>query len=452
MKRFISLIIVLIVLLSCFSFSACGEEDENSAEQLNYVSVADFEQWGPDFQMLRLINNFGKITRNEDENFVYEGKYSAKLQPMGGYASPSAPIMYIPMKSTYFSYDYADLTKYSELSAYFYNTSDKPIDVTVGLISAVTSTRAATPAQGDTITLPPKQWKRVDYWFHLDLISLSLDIYDVAGIYFQFPNQGVMYPDDAPTIYLDDVRLLKRDEEYVASDLIELDQSTDSQGRIIKEICDFEKDYQAYVYSLELKGTPQETIETNVVNAEDYGITASNGNRVLRVLRHPSKSGMNSRIIFSQAIMQKVGMQNIPKEDWHKVFLKFDVCYTIGDDKQDSLDFRFSKLGDKIRYVNKLVTVDNINEHPGYEVGEWYWGTSHRPQEYNTSSKNNGWTTYSISLYELANSREEDYVLNPGSFYVSITNLEADFDTELYFDNFRMCYDDDLTLNLEGIA
>lgn len=65
MKKMIALICALVMPVSA---AACGDpagEDPDSDFEETVV-LADFEEWAPDFQLLRPMNNFGAIDVNED--------------------------------------------------------------------------------------------------------------------------------------------------------------------------------------------------------------------------------------------------------------------------------------------------------------------------------------------------------------------------------------------------
>ncbi len=429
MKKSWTIALAAMLGILCIPASACDskKDDQTAGEELSYVSLADFEQWGPDFQMLRIYNNFGKVTRNKDEKFIKEGKYSARLQPVGGTVKKSSPTLCIPTKSTFFEYDYQDFTAYDEVSAHLYNASDKPIDVMIGLVSSITDSSVIQTIDGETFTLQPNTWQRLDYWLSHSLLSLSSDVTKIEGVYFKFPNQGVSDPDDAPSIYLDDVRLRKSESGEI-QDLIEL-ETYKVEGETVRwELCDFEKPYQKYVFRSELSGTPQENFECSVVKAADYGILASSGEHVLRVLRHPAENfGL---IYFSEALMKKLGMDQIPESEWKTTYLCFDVYGTGAG--TDYTTFQFSTAGGKGRTtVKKIIETQSKANQMKKRVGDWVaWAEGHYFSP-------NGWSTYKLSLYEL-NHQGENYVKNPGPFNIWMNANTGSIDTDLYFDNFRM--------------
>lgn len=419
----------LYILTSIIAGSAlCGLGGCNDAEKKqtenSEITFADFEQWGPDFQLMRLINNFGVVTRNEEATFVKSGKYSAKLQPMGPYLSDKKPIVYLPTTSLKFDYKYSDFTQYERVSAYLYNATEEARNATIGLVTAIGGPKNISTAPGETITLAPGKWTRLDYWLEMELLSLSVDLANVQGIYFEFDNAGLLYPDDAPVIYLDDVTIGKASETRELSNPIVLDE-TEKDGVWKKEICDYEKPYQKYVTQSELSGLPEHTFELSVVKASDYGVNASSGENVLRCLRHPRVNEYTSYsyIVFPEKLMQTVGMSNIPQSEWKKTYLCFDV-YSVGD-------------GSALRYISAWFTTTGgkgklaPNRLKNGEFMKWAEGTYF---------KDNAWATYKISLYELANMDEftGKYVTDPGPLSLVISDYAGEADWDWYFDNFRL--------------
>ncbi len=427
MKKITTLSMAALLALSCLPIVACKDQGETPPPEADYVSLANFEQWGPDFQMLRLFNNFGKVTRNEDKNYIKEGEFSAHLQPVGSTIKKASPILCLPTKSTFFEYDYQDFTKYESVSAYLLNASEKPIDVKIGLVSSIASANTIQTMDGDSFTLQPNTWQRIDYWLEHSILNLSSDITQIEGVYLEFPNQGIMYPEDAPDIYLDDVRLSKSSDVEM-KDLVDL-ETKETEGKKVWEICDFEKPYQRYVFRTEINGPPQENIECSVVKAADYGIEATSGNNVLKVTRHSSTE--RAFIYMSEQIMQKMGMKDIPESEYKTTYLCFDV---YRDRKGDGTDrycsFRFSKSGGKGMAGPQMIARTDT-QYTNIAKGAWYkWGYSHY-------FDNNKWSTFRVSLYEL-NHIGEDYVKNPGPMQIWMNAFKGTADENWFFDNFRM--------------
>ena len=65
MKKILPLLLTAIVLPGLASCNNNQKQKESKVEM-----IADFEQWGPDFQTIRITYGFGRIEQNEDKKFV----------------------------------------------------------------------------------------------------------------------------------------------------------------------------------------------------------------------------------------------------------------------------------------------------------------------------------------------------------------------------------------------
>lgn len=430
-KRILAFGLSLLMSVSAFgSLVACNEPNGETPKEETEITFANFEQWGPDFQLLRVINNFGKVTRNDDKAFVKEGKYSAKLQPVGTYLTPSDPLLYLPTQSSEFEYNYTDFTNYDRITAYMYNAEEKPLTATIGLVSGIASPTVVSTVPGDTVYLQPKQWTRIDYWLELDMINLSADVTNIKGVYFQFANAGVLYPQDAPTVYLDEITIGKAEEKHVVNDVITLKEN---------EICDFETGYQKFIMQANRAGSVEETFEMDVVKATDYGFTASSGENVLRILRHPSKASGRNFLMIPETLMQKAGINKIPEADYKKTYLCFEMRFGKNP-TTESFGTQVTTTGGKgrmwtrriVRKAGEYMYKVNGEYIDRGVVGQW------APWDYAIRPNDSEWVTFKLSLFEIAKHCGANYVSNPGYFAIIIYNYSGKTDTELFFDNFRL--------------
>lgn len=437
MKKIVNILLAGMLGTSAIAFGGCktdgGSAQPSETGNANEVVLANFEQWAPDFQLITVHNKFGKISRNEDAKYVKSGKYSARLQPVGAQIGETKPVAVIPLENAGYEFAYNDLTEYEEVYAYMYNASDKDVDVTIGFASGRSKNTVATLA-GETVTLPAGQWKRVSYLFDIDMVNLQADVTDMEGVYFMFDDQGVIYPDDAPSIYLDDLTLVKAATKRNPNDVVVLDKTQPGNPNYISELIDFEKPYQKYVYIPERSGSPEETFEASVVTASDYNVEATSGQKVLRVLKHAGKavSTPTNTITIPASIFNKAGMQNIPEDEWASTYLCFDHCYTTTEARVGGLSWWVFTEGMQDRL------------HPyHYESGEW---KSWTPINY--QGVPNSWRTFKISLYELGNPKgaaKKDYVQKTGGIMLSF-NFNSDVDVEMFLDNFRLEKGDKLNI------
>lgn len=421
MKKLICLLLALITCFTSLFVVGCKDKKAEEVKDDSKIMFADFEEWGPNFQTMALYGYFGRITRNTDTKFVKGGNYSAKLQPVGGRVSITSPCFVMPLKSDLFDYDYSDFTYYEEVSAYLYNDSEKAITMTFGL-AASHNNSTATLMAGEKVVLAPKTWTRASYLVDCTFLSIAGDPTAISGVYFQFPDTGVEYPDQAPSIYLDNVVLTKAAEQATIDGGLELDK-TDTTT----EICDFEKIWQKYAYRAEVR---EEIGEVKIVKAADYDITASSGENVLRVMR-TNTIQTNFNVTIPAQLMKAAGLDKVPEEDWASTYFCFDMYNDSDKFAQYHAIWAYTESGTHI--------IPNKWKGPNAE-GEYYWEPDNgyytwpRP-EYGK------WTSYKISLWELSQGlNAKEYVTKTGGFAMTFATLPAAAGEEwvVFLDNFRL--------------
>lgn len=429
MKKILSFSLSVVLLLSVVSLFGCKKETQSQNNKAEEVVIANFEQWEPDFKLMVVYDSFGKVSRNEDPAYVKSGKYSARLQPVGARASSSNPTVFIPLSSDRLEFSYNDITVYEELYAYMYNASDKDLSVTMGFASGYEQKSVGT-VDGEKIKLPAGKWVRASYLFDVDLLNIKTDVTSAAGIYFMFDDMNVLYPKDAPSIYVDDVTLVKAAEKREPKNLIQLDKTQEGNENFISEICDFEKSYQKQAFKLTRGGPVDETIEARVVNAANYGLTAPSGEKVLHILRHAAATGTGNKttVVLLEPLFKACGMADIPKEEWASTYICFDYCYTTENYKSIDLSWWVFTEGMKDRvHPSNLV-------QSGAKAGQWSAWT---PIPYGSCPPKE-WRTFRYSLYELSKGfQKTQYVTNPGGIMLSYDQAPS-VDVDMFLDNFRL--------------
>ncbi len=445
MKKIIVLILTVLMSISSLCAFGCLEKvDDQTINATNNsdVMLADFEQWGPDFQLIRLFNNFGKVTRNKDANYVKNGKYSAKFQTVGGYIDSSNPLIYFTAISDLFEFDYRDFTEYSEISCYVYNATSKRKEVTVGLVTGVASATAINIAQGQIFVLEPNQWTRIDYWLDANFLSLFLDLKKIEGVYFQFENTGNLYVDEENVYYLDDLKLCKAETKQEIIDIIEVDDG---------EVCYFEKAYQNYIVTAEIPTSESSAISLSTVNVADYQLPVSFGTKALKCTVHSTldASQSASKIVFTEKLLSKSSLKITDANAEDMTFLKttyfaFDIYITddtSGYKNEFSVWYTTKGYGGNGSYVWPLATKDM---NYGYVNGRQVIFERGTFDKYapNTKPQKDIITTYKISLYELAFGRAAgngiDFLKNPGKIAIWVNANTTGRDITYFFDNFRI--------------
>ena len=396
MKKFLSLILSGLVFAGVLAATGCKPKDENKQDKHEEIVLANFEQWAPDFQILRLMGSFGAVDVNTDSAFVKSGKQSAKLSVMGGVVKKTAPYFFVQTSSEYFGYDYTDFTGVQTISAWLYNTKSSVETVEIGLITKINSIESCEKVVGGVYSLAPG-WNKIVYKPDLSLVSLSADVTSIPGIYFGFENSGVSEIKDAPVFYLDDVTIKRESDPAPLADVIEFDPG---------EILDFEKDYQAYVVTPDITySSASSAPDLSVVYAADYGLTAPSGLKCLRVVTHPG-TGTEAwpKFSISEKVIDKSGFKDIPKEEWGNYRFAFEV---------------YAEKADGFYFFPELFTSSNQRYAFNFRTKARQWVTVYKSF---TDNSFGGW--------------RDDHITSPGAWKFAWTEYSGE-DYVFYFDNFR---------------
>ena len=215
MKRNRLLLASLLLASAVGLFAAgCKDNQESSSSdsvvtgETKQVMLANFEQWGPDFQLLRLREEFGSIDVNKDATYVKSGKQSAQLTVMG-WGKGNSPYFFIPTQSDYFGYDYSDFSKIDTISTWIYNASETEANMYMGLVTDITNITDVSLAKPETMVLK-KGWNEIVYSPDMNYVisGVGIDKYEgIKGVYFMFDKSGVELKADAPKYYIDDIAL-----------------------------------------------------------------------------------------------------------------------------------------------------------------------------------------------------------------------------------------------------
>ena len=220
-KRFLSLALTAITMLSMVSFAGCKDnktegnevEDNNPAK---IVTLANFEQFDPDFQLLRLRKGFGAVNVNQNKDYVKSGESSAKLQPLGRYKDKAKPFLYFELESELYDYSYADLDYLYSISMWLYNDSEEQKEAEIGIVTSFINLNEINSdgvTQGAGISYKLNSgWNKLTYFIDKSEVYLPSGGTKAQGIYLQFENTPSRDIEDAPVFYLDDVVLTVKKE------------------------------------------------------------------------------------------------------------------------------------------------------------------------------------------------------------------------------------------------
>ena len=435
LKKLLYIFVTLIILCTPVLMAGCQKNKTGgdgggagASAKSNVLNFRDFEQWGPDFQITRLLKSFGKFSRNSDPAYVHSGKYSAKIQPMGGYYSYTEPMMYFETISSYFDYDYSDFRKVEYVSMWFYNAEKTEKTVTVGLVTSITDFNNVVAPQGMTYTLEPGKWQEVTYYVDFSAMNISMTVTEemmgsVRGIYLSFVNAKTPNLDEAPVIYLDDVTIGYKDTPNTVEQVLKFENG---------EICDFEQIYQKYVFVPATQNVNEKCVSIlDVVKGSDVGVDPSSGNNMLRLTARSGDTPRGSWPGFNlpRNILLAAGFGSYPQDEWSKTYFAFDVY-----NPQYDGDFTFSLV--------------------------FRQGTGSYKYTPTVVARTRTWVTFRISLETLASTSSYDgsspydgyvyggRVTNPANLFISYAEFvsnQTDANGELvpiekyfYFDNFRL--------------
>ena len=393
MKKVLSLLTAVPLMLSAFAFVGCKEKTEESGNK--QVVLCDFERFEPDFQLMRLMNSFGAVNVNKDAQYVKSGETSAKLQPIGNYSTQTDPYAYIKTQSDRFKYDYTDFTWVNSVSMWIYNTQETKQKMEVGLISIINNFNSVGKTACSTYELETG-WNKVVVYPDYDKLSFTMDVTSVKGVYIGFKNAGVRDPEEGPVYYLDDVTLNMANEQIQIDTDYELDEG---------EVANFEYEYQAGMVSYT---TPVDRIAPDVfvVDASSEGIGASDGAKILKVVAKKGKGWPS--VVIPQKIMEASGFAKIPENERANYVFRCDV-------------YMASKL--------QLYTTIYSST-----------GTCEAKQIPNTATTTGKWMTMSIGFNNVISTNEKHNARifeKPGKWSVSWGGFDDEEEKVFYLDNFR---------------
>lgn len=389
--------VMFLTILFLFSAAGCSED---VAPKEKEVLLCGFEDWAPDFQLIKMMPDFGAVSRNTDSAYVWAGTSSACLRPTGRYLYASRPYLVLPTQSTLFSFNYADFSNVKNVTAKVYNNEKKEITLYMGL----TFDAAYNELSPASEIVLKTGWNDVAYEVETAVLNLSYNITECYGVYFMFDNTHTLYAEEAPELYLDEVEISYNETETEIVDLVEFGEG---------EICDFEKLYQQYI--VEVKSDKESvTPEVAVVSNGDWAVNATSGKKMLRVVTKSGDThwGCWPTIGFSGKIFSRSAFHADP-EHYEEYELCFDLYNNSSATNLFVLEF-WTPTGIRILTINHYA-------YPGQ------------------------WSNFRMPLKEIAGRLPLGYTLKDltGAFRVAWPeylpeNGESSEEREFFFDNFRV--------------
>ena len=196
----------LFAVVSLFAAVGCAKKPFDGS--IPEAVLCDFEQWAPDFQTLRVRNEFGSVDVNTTADYVKSGKQSAALTVVGSDQN-MMPYFFVNTTSALFDYDYSDFSKIDSVRAWFYNPSQTEEKLYVGLITEIVSVEQDNLQKFDTFTLS-SGWNEIVYRPDMNYIisAVGQSKYDgIKGVYFMFDNPHASNKAEGKRFYVDDITL-----------------------------------------------------------------------------------------------------------------------------------------------------------------------------------------------------------------------------------------------------
>lgn len=392
MKKLLSIILSITLMMTALSFTGCAPTTETPTES-DQIVLANFEQFEPDFQLIRLVDGFGSVSVNKDKKFVKGGNVSAKLQPLGDYASGKRPVMYIPFASERFDYDYKNMLKFETISMWVYNAENEYKTMEIGFVTGIVDLYSVSKVFGKNVSLKPG-WNRINYYPDHSALNIASDVTNYYGLYLSFDHVHSRDVNDAPVFYVDDVELKKAKEDVVVENVLVFDQN---------EIVDWEKAYQQSIYTY---NTVRQDLlpDLKIVTSEEAGITASSGDKMLKIVTKQGET-LNASypgFVIVDKVLKMSGYMNIGMDEW----TNYDLCFDVYAENTDITLFA-----------------------EFYCDGNMFAGR----KVHSVVAKKGQWTTFRKSFMEFLT----DNIKKPGQFILCYAEDPAPIQKVFYFDNFR---------------
>ncbi len=401
MKRILACMIAGI--LCTLSLTGCEVPgDKSKKDAVTDVLLYDFEDYDRSFLPLKVMSYFGAVDVNEDEQYVKSGSRSALLRPLGYHSTmvnntytriKAESCLYLPLTSGIYEFDYSDSARIQEVEFALYNAEETEVAVYVGMIYEKNAVTVSEPVK---FMLKPG-WNDVFYVLDHNVLAIDHNLQACYGIALSFDRANSRELKDAPRLYLDDVRLKVSETAVTPENIVTL---------VGKEVCDFEELYQKYAVGCNFYDKAFRP-EISVVSAEEYGLTAPSGRRVLRVSLKPVDcidGTIYDGIYLKQAMIDAVNFGSLSDSD--------KLCFEIYNDSDEPMDFALSF---------------HTTNDSGYAVCHRYVG----PKQ---------WASFQIrmdAIDALWGNGENTYRNNPGEIYLEWAEFTGE-ERVLYLDDFRI--------------
>jgi len=389
--------LVFVVVLSTASFASCSKKNEvNENAKVITTQVLNSFSSERDLYQVLLLDGYGKMTLNKEQEYYSTGEGSAKLWISNN--NGASMVFKQRLKSKTYEYDYTDFKKVKSISTSIFNAAEEDVHIMFALEfsdGGKSSIKKYTLKNG---------WNELKYNVDREILSMQFDIEKTMYLTYTFANNEKPY-----TVYVDQISL-----GLTNSGISEVEQTIKEN-----EICSFDSNYQMAVFSLY-------HYDTSVMgNFLDFGLTA-NPDRIKSGMAFyvTIKSGMTEN---KNSYMLKLNPKYGELINWDSLTENDYISFWIyNDGLADSIQFRIVNTKGK--------PLMDTKSEKGYT------------NKTNITLKANSWTEARINISDIKALADEKGYLEEGdkigSIIESFDLLWGTFDGEpqktFYFDEFKI--------------
>lgn len=192
MKRWIVLLLAVMLSLSAFWAAGCGAQEEGTL-------LSSFESYDELINM-RWLNDFGSAKLTTDERYVTDGAYAVHLTVNGDYKTNRNPAMGLVLGTRYEKTDYSDVDK---ISVDVYNDNDFTANIYFQYLTKSKDTPML--SSENKAELPPKTMTKAVFEIDRDFLSQLLNIDQVLQVRLVF-DRADSYMQPYRSFYVDNLR------------------------------------------------------------------------------------------------------------------------------------------------------------------------------------------------------------------------------------------------------
>ena len=288
LKKLLSILLATVLCFSLLSLIACDAKDDAPVDK-NEVLWNGFEYFDRDVQLIRLLNEFGKVDQNSNPEYVRSGEKSLKITPLGSRVNNANPYFMIPATSTRFEeISFGDFTKVDKITCWLYNAEDTPVSAGLGFGKGalkMDDRRDIIQKTNVEYFSLNSGWNYIEYDVQPALLKMQgLNLQAVMGLMFEFDYVESHDLKDSPEIYLDDITIKYTDtpksQEYSTTV-----KTGTNNGNPYWVISDFENstDAYAYMYNYAFPAPVAAHPIIKSVFAGDYNVVTEDSLRVLLI-------------------------------------------------------------------------------------------------------------------------------------------------------------------------